>query len=268
MHAPEFGYSDYEGIDVEGKIVAFFGGAPDVIEGTKRSYFTSARTKAREATSRGAVGFVSLRSRNSVKRFAWDRYKQIMGTRPALTWLSRTGDAAGYYAENMGSVIINTETAEELFAGTPISFEAARDAAEASTPSSTPLGFEVTIQTTSKHSETTSPNVIGIVRGTDPELADEYVVYTGHLDHVGRGREIDGDSLYNGAYDNAMGIALMMETARAFAAKPPRRSVMFIALTGEERGLLGSDFFANYPTVPVESLVANINLDMPLFLYP
>ena len=268
VHAPEFGYSDYEGVDVDGKIVAVFNGVPPVIEGTKRSYFSSARTKAKEATSRGAVGFVSLRSRRSVERFAWERWKKTMGTRPGLTWLSDNGDAAGFYPESRGSVIINEKVAAELFDGAPISFDAARDAAEDSTPASTPLGVEVTLKTTTKHEQFTSPNVIGIVRGTDPALADEYVVYTAHLDHLGRSTEIDGDDLYNGAYDNAMGVALMIETARAFAAKPPRRSVMFIALTGEERGLLGSDYFVNYPTVPADSLVANVNLDMPLFLHP
>ncbi len=268
VHAPEFGYSDYDNVDVDGKIVAIFNGAPPVIEGTKRSYFSSARTKAREAVSRGAVGFVSLRSRRSVERFAWERWKKTMGTRPGLTWLSDNGDAAGFFAESRGSVIINEQVAADLFEGSPLSFEAARDAAEDSTPASTPLGLEVTLKTTTKHEQFTSPNVIGIVRGSDPVLSDEYVVYTAHLDHLGRSTEIDGDDLYNGAYDNAMGVALMIETARAFAEKPPRRSVMFIALTGEERGLLGSDYFVNYPTVPAESLVANVNLDMPLFLHP
>jgi Zn-dependent M28 family amino/carboxypeptidase len=112
--------------------------------------------------------------------------------------------------------------------------------------------------------------VIGILRGSDPELTDEYVVYTAHLDHVGTGVPIDGDTIYNGMYDNAMGSSLLVETARAFAAmpEPPRRSIIFIALTGEERGLVGSDYYAHYPTVPGESIVANVNLDMPLFLYP
>ena len=95
----------------------------------------------------------------------------------------------------------------------------------------------------SEHSELTSPNVIGVVRGTDPTLANEYLVYTAHLDHVGVIPDDDGgDEIYNGMYDNAMGVALMLETARAFAAAPPKRSVMFIALTAEESGLLGSDF--------------------------
>ena len=94
-------------------------------------------------------------------------------------------------------------------------------------------------------------------------------MYTAHLDHVGVIPDDDGgDEIYNGMYDNAMGVALMLETARAFASAPPRRSVMFIALTAEESGLLGSDFYVNNPTVPIDAIVTNINLDMPLFLYP
>jgi Zn-dependent M28 family amino/carboxypeptidase len=109
-----------------------------------------------------------------------------------------------------------------------------------------------------------------MIRGADPELADEYVVYSAHLDHIGVGTPVEGDDIYNGFYDNAMGTALLIETARAFKAmpEPPRRSIIFIAVTGEERGLLGSDYFATYPTVPVDSMIANVNLDMPLLLYP
>ena len=119
--------------------------------------------------------------------------------------------------------------------------------------------------------------MVGLIRGTDRALAHEYVVYTAHLDHIGvrddHGQddpdsETPKDSLYNGAYDNAMGVALMLETARALAAAPPKRSVLFVALTAEEKGLLGSEYFANYPTVPADAMVANINLDMPLFIFP
>ena len=93
-------------------------------------------------------------------------------------------------------------------------------------------------------------------------------MYTAHLDHNGIGNPVDGDSIYNGMYDNAMGSSLLIETARAFANSPAERSMVFIALTAEERGLLGSDYYAHYPTVPSDGIIANINLDMPLFLYP
>ena len=113
-----------------------------------------------------------------------------------------------------------------------------------------------------------SQNVVGKLAGADPELADEYVVYTGHWDHFGVGAPVDGDTIYNGAMDNASGIATLIEAAGAVAAARPKRSVLFVAVTAEEKGLLGSRYFARHPTVPREALVANLNMDMFLPLYP
>jgi hypothetical protein len=268
VHAPELGYSDYGGIDVEGKIVALFGNAPASFPHNERAYYASPQTKAKQAIARGAVGAIFLVSKHMEEYYPWERLKLEAGARPGMAWVTLTGDAANYYPELRGGAYINVDIARALFAGTPISFDEARAATEASTPASTPLGFEVTLGRKTEHKAITSPNVIGIVRGIDPELANEYVVYSAHLDHNGVGAAVDGDAIYNGAYDNAMGAALLLETARVFAASPPRRSVMFIAVTAEERGLLGSDYFAHYPTVPTDSMVANVNLDMPLFLYP
>jgi hypothetical protein len=268
VHAPELGYSDYDNVDVEGKIIAYFGNAPELFPHNERAYHSSRRTKAEQAIAAGAVGTIGLVSKRIEEYYPWERRKLEADARPGMTWVTLTGAAADYYPELHGSATISVDIATALFSGTPISFEQARAATEASTPASTPLGFEVTLGRKSKHEAITSPNVIGIVRGTDPALADEYVVYSAHLDHNGVGPAVDGDAIYNGAYDNAMGSSLLLETARVFAASPPRRSVMFIAVTAEERGLLGSDYFAHYPTVPTESMVANINLDMPLFLYP
>ena len=268
VHAPEVGYSDYDGIDVEGKIVAMFGNAPSTLPSEERAYYSSGRTKTEEAVRRGAIGMVGLRSRRIDEFFPWDRVKAQAGTRPGMAWVTLTGEPADYYPEILGGAAISTETARQLFEGTPITFEEARDATEAGTPASVPLGFEVTLGRNTTHEVITSPNVVGIVPGTDPELKDEYIVYTAHLDHNGIGTPVDGDAIYNGMYDNAMGTALLMETARAFASSPARRSTIFIALTAEERGLLGSDYYAHYPTVPSDAIIANINLDMPLFLYP
>jgi Zn-dependent M28 family amino/carboxypeptidase len=121
----------------------------------------------------------------------------------------------------------------------------------------------------STHERIASANVIGMLRGSDPELADEYVVYSTHLDHLGIGSPVDGDNIYNGFYDNAFGVAMTIEIARALASMPvaPRRSILFVAVTAEESGLLGSDYFAQNPTVPKSSLVANVNIDMPMMLF-
>jgi Zn-dependent M28 family amino/carboxypeptidase len=112
--------------------------------------------------------------------------------------------------------------------------------------------------------------VVGLLRGSDATLRDEYIVLSGHLDHLGIGGAVNGDRIYNGAMDNASGIASLIETARTLAARSPRpkRSVLFVAVTAEEKGLLGSRYFASHPTVPAKSLVANINMDMFLPLFP
>ena len=269
VHAPEFGYSDYDGIDVEGKIVAIFAGAPSTFSHYARAYYASGRTKAQEAVRRGAIGSIGLRSRLSQAKTPWERYSKITGKKPRMAWVNLTGEAADYFGQLRGSVTISAATAEEIFAGTSISFEEALDAMDADTIASVPLGFEVSLSRKTTHERLTSPNAIGLVRGTDPALAHEFVVYSAHLDAVGIASvPVGDDDINNGAYDNAMGVAIMLETARYFAANPPARSVLFIALTAEEKGLLGSDYFAHYPTVSSDGIVANINLDMPLFLYP
>ena len=268
VHAPGFGYSDYDGIDVRGKIVAMFGGAPSLLPHAERAFYASSRTKAREAVARGAVGLIRLRSRRAEDRWPWERYAKSTGRQPSLAWVSG-GTAADYFPELRASITLSRDAAVELFDGTPLSFDAALDAAENDAPASTPLGREVSMSGRTRHERLTSPNVIGVVSGTDPDLADEYVVYTAHLDGLGRDPAVEtGDDIINGAYDNAMGVAIMLETAKVIADDPPARSVLFIALTAEEAGLLGSDYFAHHPTVPIENIVANINLDMPLFLYP
>jgi len=270
IHAPDMSYSDYDGIDVDGKIVAMFGGAPDRFPHNERAFYSSGLTKAEEAVARGAIGTISLRSRTDQKRYSWKRVSENAGVRPGMSWINLSGEAANFFPELQGGAMINVPPAEQLFSRSPISFEDALDAADAGTPLSTPLGTEVTLARKTDHESITSPNVIGILRGSDPELANEYVVFTAHLDHVGTGVPINDDTIYNGMYDNAMGSSILIETARAFAAmpEPPKRSIIFIALTGEERGLVGSDYYAHYPSVPSESIIANVNLDMPLFLYP
>jgi len=269
VHAPEFGYSDYDGVDVRGKIVAHFEGIPSVIEGDAGFYYRSTSNKVKEAVARGAVGIIYLTSQKEEERDPWEEAKARFGKNPSTRWVNASGQAAHSYTEIVASAWLNVPNSEALFAASPLSYEEAHAAMLADTPSSMALGVELSLAQRSEHSTITSPNVIGLVRGSDPELSREYVVYTAHLDHIGVSDDEEKENrTYNGMYDNAMGVALMLETARAIAANPPRRSVLFIALTAEESGLLGSDFFVNNPTVPQESIVANINLDMPLFLFP
>jgi Zn-dependent M28 family amino/carboxypeptidase len=126
------------------------------------------------------------------------------------------------------------------------------------------------MRTTTRHEDVESWNVVAKLEGSDPELRDEYVTYVAHVDHFGVGVEVDGDDIYNGAHDNASGTSIVLEIARAYTSlpTPPRRSVLFLIVTAEEWGLLGSDYFVQNPTVPRSSLVANFSLDMPFLFHP
>jgi Zn-dependent M28 family amino/carboxypeptidase len=132
------------------------------------------------------------------------------------------------------------------------------------------MPFTANIHNQSGLKDLRSPNVVAKLEGSDPVLKNEYLVYTAHLDHLGIGEPVNGDKIYNGALDNASGCATMLEVARAFSDMNPRpkRSILFVAVTGEEVGLLGSDYFAHYPTVSKGEIVADVNLDEDLMLWP
>ena len=270
VHAPELGYSDFDEIDVSGKIVATFSGAHATFPSTERAYYSSGRTKAAELVRRGAIGQIGLMSRLAERLDPWENWTQNLGTQPGMSWIDEGGEVADFHPELQGDAKFNRHSAEQLFEGSSLTFEEALDAADEARPLSTALGIEVTMYRRAEHERITSPNVVGILRGRDPELANEYVVYSTHLDHLGTGAPVDGDSIYNGLYDNALGVAVTIEIARAFASLsvPPRRSIVFVAVTGEEEKLAGSDYFAHYPTVPSSAIVANVNIDMPMFLFP
>ncbi len=135
------------------------------------------------------------------------------------------------------------------------------------------LDGKISMRQRSTHETIYSPNVVAVLPGSDPLLANEYVVYTAHLDHIGElhsegSEEGQSDLINNGALDNASGISVMLETARLFAqGESPRRSILFVAVTAEEKGLVGSEYFAMNPTVPIGSIVSELNLDMPVLLY-
>jgi len=146
VHAPDFDYSDYEGVDVNGKIVALFRNAPSTLPADYRAYYASTRVKTQEAVARGAVGVISLRSRRSVENYPWERVKKTTGKKPGMTWVDLSGAASGYFPEIDGSVFMSVDAATEMMAGTPISFADARAATESDTPASVPLGIEVALR--------------------------------------------------------------------------------------------------------------------------
>jgi Zn-dependent M28 family amino/carboxypeptidase len=167
------------------------------------------------------------------------------------------------------AVTFNPARAEKLFAGSGHTFAEILALADAGKPLPRfALPASVRAQVRFETKKLVSQNVVGLLPGADATLKNEYVALSAHLDHVGVGEPINGDSIYNGAMDNASGVATLIETALALAKTPPRRSVLFVAVTAEENGLLGSKYFAARPTVPADALVANINVDMFLPLFP
>jgi Zn-dependent M28 family amino/carboxypeptidase len=165
---------------------------------------------------------------------------------------------------------VNPAHAEKLFTGSGHTFKEILDLANAGKPlPKFPLQGRIRSNVTVKRTPSQSDNVVGILPGTDAKLRNEYVVVTAHLDHLGVGKPVNGDGIYNGAMDNASGIATLIETAAAAAAKKGfKRSIAFVAVTAEEKGLLGSRYFAQNPTVPARGIVANLNTDMFLPLFP
>ena len=268
VSAPEFKYDDYEGIDVRGKIVAALYGAPPKMPSAPGAHFSSTEQKLRMAAEHGAIGYISIWAGKTEQRTPFSEY--IRFTRgPALRWLDEKGVPDGAEPSIRGAVRISSSTAALLFEGAPKSWKDALQAAENSQPQALPLTTSVAMHVVSRYSEAESPNVAAILPGSDPQLKNEYVSFTAHLDHLGIGDPVKGDSIYNGAADNASGTSALLEMARAFSElhPAPRRSLLFIAVTGEEEGLLGSDCYAQNPTVPITQIVANINMDEVSFLY-
>ncbi|HET6617608.1 MAG TPA: M28 family metallopeptidase [Gemmatimonadota bacterium] len=267
--APELGYDDYGQTDVRGKIVVLLWGAPPTFPSAERAHFSFPRSKQANAARRGAIGILQVWTEHDERRTPWRALTRFSRT-PGMRWLSPDGVPNEARPELQGQAIVSTETSTWMFLGAEKSFDEAVAAAQRSEPQAFPLDARASIRMASRHESFESPNIVGLLRGSDPSLAREFVVYTAHLDHEGIGEPFEGDSIYNGALDNASGVAQMLEVADAFTRLPqrPRRSVVFLAVTGEERGLLGSDYFVNYPTVPIEQIVANINLDGGLILVP
>lgn len=267
--APELSHDDYAGVDVDGRIILMINGAPSSFPDTQRAYHSNGTIKAEEAVARGAIGILVISTAEMAERYPWDRLTKNVG-RPGYRWLDPEGRPDGYFPEIQGGAFLNHAAAAALFDGSGHTLEEVLEAEAENRLESFALETEATLRRHSSHEEISAPNVAAILRGADPDLRDEYVVYTAHLDHEGVGAPEGDDEIYNGAYDNAMGVSLLIEVARLLAASPqrPRRSIIFLAVAAEEKGLLGAEYYTHHPTVPIESIVANVNLDMPLFLYP
>lgn len=262
LNLPEYGHDDLAKLDLEGKVVAYLTGAPKGIPGPVLSHAHNAAWKTFQA--RGAVGMITFSAESAFVRAARGR-----ATAPQPMALAEP--AIDPQGGNTLSVQWNAARAEQLFTGAPERFASLMAKADSGLPLPT-FALKVRIRSTVAMTETKilSQNVAGVLRGTDARLKDEYVVLTAHLDHIGVGRPENGDSIYNGAMDNASGTALLMDVARELKARGTslKRSVIFLAVTGEEKGLLGSRYYAAHPTVPIRRIVANLNTDMFLPIIP
>jgi len=266
--APELGYDDYKGIDAKGKIVAQVYSAPN-FESTLKAHYTSFAVKHANAAAHGAVGLILVHDPEFGKVYPfWEMARDLVF--PQFQWLDKQGRPNDYWPELKGNAVLNLEATKKLFEGSGHTTEEVYAALKAGKSKSFDVGVTAKIHNETKLADVQSPNIVAKLEGSDPALKNEYVVYSSHVDHVGIGVAENGDNIYNGALDNASGSAILLELARAFRHMnpAPRRSILFVAVTGEEAGLLGSDYFAHYPTVAKESMVADLNMDEDLMLWP
>ena len=264
------GRDDFAGVDLEGAVAIRVSGGPEGLNSEESAHFRS--TLNQRLSDRGAIGVLLLYTPKLEERFSWERLKGYAGhSRGSLTWMWPDGRAYSEGPNILAAGSLSPDLSRRLLEGLEFDYEdiAAIEATPEGRFPSFALGREVTIEFASKFDTINTPNVIGMLPGTDPSVADEYVLLTAHLDHVGIDptEEEGDDEIYNGALDNATGVASMIEVARLLTEEPPRRPVLVIALTAEEKGLLGSSYNAANPTVPADQVVANVNLDMPIVTY-
>jgi len=268
--APELGRDDYAGLDVRGKIVARLSGTPSGFQSEERAFYGARRAK--EASDRGALAVISLPTPQSELLFPFSRLvKENRLDQARMGWLREDGTVFTNAPGLQVYAVLSPSGAETLFASAaPVDWDVVLEAA-AQDGGVTPtfeLDAVATLRQESHFDEIESANVIALLEGSDPVLNDEVLLLSAHLDHIGLSNTDEEDRINNGALDNAAGVATMLEAARLLlGGERPRRSVVFLANTAEEKGLLGAQYFARQPTLGGRKIVANINLDMPLLTY-
>jgi Zn-dependent M28 family amino/carboxypeptidase len=250
-------------------VVVYMSGGPSSIPGPLRSHYQSTGERWAALKRAGALGTISIANPKSMD-IPWAR-STLARLQPAMALADPALD------ESRGqqiSVTMNPAHADKLFAQSGHTFEELLALADAGKPlPHFALPARVKAAVRAETSEVESQNVAAVRRGTDPKLRDEFVVLSAHVDHLGVGEPINGDRIYNGAMDNASGVAALIEIATQLHEAPQdsvrtARSILFVAVTGEEKGLLGSRYFVAHPPVPASHIVANVNTDMFLPLFP
>jgi Zn-dependent M28 family amino/carboxypeptidase len=259
--APEFDWDDYKGIDVKGKVVVLFTNEPPSTDpkffgGTALTYYGRWTFKFEEAARRGATACFIIHTAETAG-YPYSVVRQLDGAQlkrepgqPALAF-------AGWLSRKAG---------EQLLGLSGKTVDGALKEADTKGFKAFSLGVSLKGNIPTRIEKIASNNVVGMVEGSDPVLKSEAVVFTAHWDHLGVGRAVVGDSIYNGAADNATGCGLLLELARAWSAQSPKpkRSAIFLAVTAEEKGLLGSKYYAENPVVPLGKTAINLNFDMIL----
>jgi Peptidase family M28 len=265
LTVPELHYDDLADQDARGKIVVYVTGGPAEMSGPIKAHYQSSEERRKALIKAGAIGTISIQNPRSAE-VPWSRIASSV-FQPHME-LSDPGQ--GVPPPLPVSINFNPERAEMLFAGSGHSFQGILADLNAGKPlPHFPLAAKVRAQVAMTRSKVQSENVVGLLPGSDPELKKEYVVVSAHLDHLGIGEPVNGDRIYNGAMDDASGDASLIEIARAMKDSAPKlkRSILFLSVTGEEKGELGSQYFAAHPTVS-GPIVADINMDMYLPLFP
>ena len=266
LKVPEKNYDDYAGLDLKGKVAVMISGSPADMPSALASHYQSSTERYKTLRDAGVIGIVSIPNPASMD-IPWSRMT-LARTRPSMALTDPKLDDS---KEIHLVVVFNPADAEKLFPGSGHNFQELADLARDRKPLPRfPLTASIKARTKLIEKDVESDNVIAKFPGSDPNLRDQYVVLSSHMDHLGIGEAINGDNLYNGAMDNASGCALNLDIADYLRRSHARlgRSVLFVFVTAEEKGLLGSKYFASNPTVPKNSMVADINTDMFLPIFP
>jgi Peptidase family M28 len=266
LSIPEAQYDDFADLDVRGKLVIFLGGTPRSLSGTFLAHVRSPAERSAQLRRKGAIGSIWILNSDDPDR-EWARLARSQFQPSVMLADPMMNDGR----ELKLFLYVNPKYADGFLAGSGHSLKEIRDADAAGEPLprfSIPrkLRAELSI----KRTTLVSPNVLAVLPGTDLTLSNEHVVFSAHLDHLGIGTSVDGDSIYNGAMDNAAGVASLLDVAAILLENRvrQRRSVLFAAFTGEEDGMLGSRFFVDASTNPSQRIIADINSDMFLPLFP
>ena len=260
IHAPEYGWDDYAGVDVKGKVVVMLVNDPGfyddhLFRGKNMTYYGRWTYKFEEAGRQGAAAALIIHD-TAPASYGWSVVQNSRAS-SSLSLYSPTGNKELVPFQGW----VTGESAKKLFNAAGVSMDEAIAIAKKKGFKSFPLKLKTTIEATNDVQIGESANVAAILPGTS--LKDEYILYSAHWDHLGIGQPVAGDSIYNGASDNATGVAALILLGKRFKemAQPPKRSILFLAVTAEESGLLGSEYYTRHPLYPLEKTVICLNID-------